>query len=174
MAVTQTTTAEDVNDFMSWNPSLSYNASNSADCQLKQGYQYCAQSTLPTATTTSLVSKTSTQQATSMGLSGEQTPLPIQTGMTSKCGKFYLVKSGDGCYDIALANKITLSDFYSWNPALNGDCSGLYSDYYACVGLLSGATASTSPATRTTATPRGLFRVVSELLHLFGAGGQMN
>ncbi|KND88571.1 hypothetical protein TOPH_06752 [Tolypocladium ophioglossoides CBS 100239] len=139
----------DVNDFVSWNPSLSYDANNPADCQLKQGYRYCAKLTLPTATTTSLASKTSmtsTQQATSTGSNGEPTPLPIQTGMTSKCGKFYLVKSGDGCYDIASANNIALSDLYSWNPALKGDCSGLYPDYYICVEEAGGSRTATRPS----------------------------
>jgi hypothetical protein len=64
--------------------------------------------------------------------------------MISNCGKFELVTPNAGCYDIAAANCITLSEIYSWNPALNGDCSGLYLDYYVCVGLLSGATPTTT------------------------------
>lgn len=74
--------------------------------------------------------------------------------MASNCGKFELVSPNAGCYDIAAANSISLSDFYSWNPALNGDCSGLYPDYYVCVGLLSGATPTTrSTGGSTTPTP---------------------
>lgn len=75
--------------------------------------------------------------------------------MTSNCDKFYLVQPDDGCYDLAAANDIALSDFYSWNPALNGDCSGLYPNYYVCVGVFS-STSTVAPTTITTTTaPNG-------------------
>lgn len=57
------------------------------------------------------------------------------------------MKKDDSCYDIAATNQISLSDSYSWNPALSGDRSGLYSDCYVCVGLLASTTATTSPTT---------------------------
>jgi hypothetical protein len=28
-----------------------------------------------------------------------------------------------------------VSDFYDWNTGLNGDCSGLWLNYYYCIGL---------------------------------------
>jgi hypothetical protein len=51
--------------------------------------------------------------------------------MTTSCNKFYLVKSGDGCYDIAAANSVSLENFYLYNPAVDG-CGALWPTYYVC------------------------------------------
>ena len=73
--------------------------------------------------------------------------------MVSNCNKFYYVQSGDGCWTIANNSGITLDQLYAWNPALNGDCSGLFPDYYVCVGVQGSATttvgSTTVPATTT-------------------------
>ncbi|KAI7978781.1 hypothetical protein EIK77_004997, partial [Talaromyces pinophilus] len=55
------------------------------------------------------------------------------TGMVSGCERFYLVEAG-----------IPLASFYSWNPALNGDCSGLQANVYVCIGLSGPGTTITS------------------------------
>lgn len=52
------------------------------------------------------------------------------------------VSPGVYCQDIATQNGITLEEFYEWNPALGGDCSGLWLNYAYCVGI----TSSTSPS----------------------------
>jgi hypothetical protein len=79
-------TTVDILDFVSWNPSLSYDAANLGNCQLQPGYQYCVQLTVPSATPTiTITSQTSaktTQEATSMGPNGEATPLPIQVALS--------------------------------------------------------------------------------------------
>lgn len=80
---------------------------------------------------------------------GVSTPKPIQTGMVTNCNKFYLVKKDEGCYDIAAAQGISLSDLYAWNAALNGDCTGLWVNVYVCVGIIGGPTATTTAATTT-------------------------
>lgn len=95
---------------------------NSECTNLLAGFAYCVAtvdgaSTSVTPTTSSVV-----------------TPTPTQDGMTKNCDKFYKVKSGDGCYDIANNNGVTLDDFYSYNPAVGDDCSKLYPDFYVCVG----------------------------------------
>jgi hypothetical protein len=69
-------------------------------------------------------------------------PSPTQEGLASDCSDFYMVKKGDGCYDIANNNGISLDDFYSYNPSIGADCSQLYPDYYVCVGV-----SSSSPGT---------------------------
>ncbi|KAA8652732.1 uncharacterized protein ATNIH1004_001637 [Aspergillus tanneri] len=168
---------EDVENFVSWNPSLSYDPGSPGNCQLQPGYQYCARVTGYTTTSTptptsAVTSTTSTQSPTSTGANGAPTPLPIQPGMTSNCGKFYLVQLDDGCEAIATAHGISLADFYawnaalngdcsdrialsdlySWNPALNGDCSGLWPDYYICVGRGESISASSVIPTTTTTT----------------------
>lgn len=58
---------------------------------------------------------------------------PTQPGIVEGCLKYYVAASGDGCWAIADANGIDLADFYEWNPALNGDCSGLWPTYAYCV-----------------------------------------
>lgn len=77
---------------------------------------------------------TKTTTTTTSG-NGVATPTPTQSGMVSNCKKFYLVVSGDGCYDIAAAAGIALSDFYAWNPAVGDTCAGLWPNYYVCVGI---------------------------------------
>lgn len=70
-------------------------------------------------------------------LTGTSTPTPVQTGITSSCGKFYKVVTGDSCHDIAQEHDVTLDDFYAWNPAVGDNCGSLLSGYYVCVGLKS-------------------------------------
>jgi hypothetical protein len=67
---------------------------------------------------------------------GVVTPTPTQSGMAGNCDEFYEVKSGDGCWDIANDNGISLDDFYRWNPAVGNNCGGLWPNYYVCVGVL--------------------------------------
>ncbi|KAK8141797.1 hypothetical protein G3M48_009881 [Beauveria asiatica] len=78
------------------------------------------------------------------------TPSPVQTGMVNSCNKFYKVVSDDGCYNIAQAAGINLDGFYSWNPAVKNDCTGLQANVYVCVGVDSAI--STMPTTTTTIT----------------------
>lgn len=130
-----------LSDFYSWNPALN------GDCSgLYPNYNVCVGLLSSTTTTTTKTTTTTT--------GGVQTPMPTQTGMATDCMKFYLVQSGDGCYNIAAAEGIALSDLYSWNPALNGDCSGLWPDYYICVGRggSTGTTTTTTIKTTTTTT----------------------
>ncbi|KAL4972272.1 hypothetical protein BDW66DRAFT_144586 [Aspergillus desertorum] len=56
--------------------------------------------------------------------------------MAEDCTSFYYVQSGDGCYNIAANNRIALDELYTWNPALNGDCLGLWPNYYIWSGLV--------------------------------------
>lgn len=63
------------------------------------------------------------------------TPSPVQDGMTANCSKFYFVQPGDGCWAIADENGILLGDFYSWNPFVKTDCTGLQANVYVCIGV---------------------------------------
>jgi hypothetical protein len=65
-------------------------------------------------------------------------------GMVSGCQRLYFVEAGNDCYDIALEAGIPLASFYSWNPALNGDCSGLQANVYVCIDLSGPGTTITS------------------------------
>ncbi|KJZ69800.1 hypothetical protein HIM_10818 [Hirsutella minnesotensis 3608] len=135
-----------ITDFISWNPSLKYDDDNPQNCVLAKGYRYCAQVTVASPTSAPVTTTT-----TSPG--GVTTPTPIQEGMVRTCSKFYKVKSGDGCYDIAKSYGIALNELYSWNPALKGDCSGLFPDVYICVGSSSGSSSTHTTTTATATTP---------------------
>ncbi|ORY01575.1 hypothetical protein BCR34DRAFT_521866 [Clohesyomyces aquaticus] len=125
-----------------------YNPSVGSSCKLVNGNSYCIEQNwgVPPQPTSSSALPTVTSKPTPTN--GIATPTPIQTGMNTNCNKFYLVKSNDGCYDIAAANGISLENFYAWNPALNS-CAALWPTYYVCVGLI-GSTATPTP---TKATP---------------------
>ncbi|CAG8888612.1 unnamed protein product [Penicillium egyptiacum] len=109
-----------VDELLQLNPSLTYNDSNPSACSLQKGYRYCSPTTIG---------------VTHSASTGITTPTPTQSGMVRNCNKFYDVVKGDGCYDIAAANSISLNDFYKWNIGVKNDCSGLQPDFYVCVGL---------------------------------------
>ncbi|CZT24377.1 uncharacterized protein RCC_10102 [Ramularia collo-cygni] len=107
-------------DFYSWNPAVQKDCS-----QLFAGYFVCVGLT----SSPTQLPATNTASPTATG------PSPEQTGLTSDCDDFYLVQSGDTCQAISDKNGIKLQDFYTWNPAVESDCSHLYLGYYVCVGV---------------------------------------
>lgn len=127
--------------FYAWNPAVGTSCTN-----LDYGDYVCV-GTLDQTTT---LRTTTTTRTTSTPTNGISTPTPTQTGMVSNCDDFYLVVSGDSCYDIATGNGITLDEFYAWNPAIGTSCSGLDFGYYVCVGIVGGSTTTTAPPTSTT------------------------
>lgn len=83
-----------------------------------------------------------------------------QTSITYKCNRYYTVQSGDSCQGIVdkCNEKFTLSDFYTWNPAVGSDCSSLWVGYTVCVGIPSPptsslATSSIAPSSTSSSTP---------------------
>ncbi|KAJ5364020.1 uncharacterized protein N7496_009733 [Penicillium cataractarum] len=162
-------------DFRRWNPSIT------ASCGgFEVGKSYCVEAygepapttttnaittTTPTPTTTSITSATvtvttittdSTPTETSIG-NDIATPTPTQPGMVSNCNKFYKVTDDDGCESIALANGITLSDFYIWNTQVGTDCSSLWTDYYVCIAVIgTTTTVTTAPITTTPTSTNGI------------------
>lgn len=61
------------------------------------------------------------------------TPTPIQEGVTEACTKFYKVEEGDTCQSVATKHQISLSDLYTWNPAVGTQCQGLQLGVWVCV-----------------------------------------
>ncbi|KAJ5993613.1 hypothetical protein N7451_009337 [Penicillium sp. IBT 35674x] len=55
--------------------------------------------------------------------------------MVSDCDEFYYVASGDYYEGIVDEYSISLNDFYEWNPAVGDTYTGLWTDYYVCVGV---------------------------------------
>ncbi|KAH6688882.1 hypothetical protein F5X68DRAFT_274939 [Plectosphaerella plurivora] len=83
----------------------------------------------PTTTTT-----TSTSTVTRNN--GVQTPEPIQEGMTIYCQKFYFVPDGATCAQVLADNKISMADFFFFNPAVGENCNSLWANVYVCVGRI--------------------------------------
>jgi hypothetical protein len=106
-----------VDDFYAWNPAVE------TDCSGLQANVYVCVGV-------------EASQATSISSSGGvTTPTPTQDGMASGCRTFYKVQPDDGCWAIANDNDISLDDFYTWNPAVKTDCSGLQANVYICIGM---------------------------------------
>ena len=65
------------------------------------------------------------------------TPQPTQPGMVDNCNTFYYVRSGDTCNGIASAFHITVNNLVTWNTGAGKDCTTLWANTYACVGVSS-------------------------------------
>ncbi|KAJ5939135.1 hypothetical protein N7466_002269 [Penicillium verhagenii] len=121
-------------DFYAWNPAV-----GSSCAYLGLGDYVCV----------GVIGSTVTATPTSTG-DGVSTPSPVQTGMVSTCDSFYLVVSGDSCSAIAADADISLTDFYSWNPAVGSSCAYLGLGDYVCVGVIGSTATTTITATATT------------------------
>ena len=86
-----------------------------------------------TSTATTLITTTST---TTTAGNGVATPTPIQPGMVTDCGKFYLVGTGASCGAIATQEDVTLAQIESWNSGVGSGCTDLWLGYYIRVGIL--------------------------------------
>lgn len=119
-------------DFYAWNPAVKTDCSGlDANDYVCVGIDASSSATGSSTTTPSTTTSTSTT-GTATGI---VTPTPTQIGMTTDCDAFYYVVPNDGCYDIAAEYGIALADFYTWNPAVGDDCSGLEPNVYVCVGI---------------------------------------
>ncbi|KAL5603673.1 hypothetical protein FOVSG1_006423 [Fusarium oxysporum f. sp. vasinfectum] len=138
-----------INLFTEVNPSLN---KTTCDTDLVVGNAYCLEPVAgwyqPTPTRTMTPGATGSKTATgtksatatdSATHTSENEPShsPEQPGIVDGCNKWHYVDNGDGCYSIAEKYKIKLADFYSWNPNVGNDCSGLWLHYYVCVGVKS-------------------------------------
>ncbi|KAJ5175095.1 uncharacterized protein N7482_000972 [Penicillium canariense] len=94
------------------------------------GYRESSTSTVPfdETSSTSLPSQPPMIELSATG-TGVTTPYPVQTGMVATCDEFYKVIADDSSVDIANANGIPVASFYTWNPAVETDCSGLQAIY---------------------------------------------
>ncbi|KAK1830153.1 hypothetical protein QBC39DRAFT_309685 [Podospora conica] len=140
-------------DFLTWNPSVGTDVATGCT-NLLPNYHVCVsmtseeeeeETTTSTATTTSMsetgtpstTSSAPTTSATGGGEVGAPAPAPVQAGITTSCRRYYLVQEDDGCWAVADAAGIQLSDLYLWNPDLNtgGECWGLWVGFYVCIGV---------------------------------------
>ncbi|KAL3442262.1 hypothetical protein BJX65DRAFT_313042 [Aspergillus insuetus] len=102
-----------MDEFYAWNPAVG------SQCQgLWHDYRYCIRG--PATTTSSTTGPT-------------QTPLPIRDGAIAGCQQYAPVVSLITCQSVLTQNGITMAEFYSWNPAVGPECTGLWHDYRYCV-----------------------------------------
>lgn len=98
---------------------------------------YTVPSTKETSVTASGVLQSSATASAIVPVTGTvtsvSTPTPTQQGMATGCTVFYVAKAGDTCSVIASDYDITLSQFYTWNPAVGDSCASLWVGYYHCV-----------------------------------------
>ncbi|KAK5660437.1 hypothetical protein OQA88_12981 [Cercophora sp. LCS_1] len=120
----------EVAEFLEMDPAVGMTSCES----LARDVYVCVETPAPVASSSSVVSSVASSSVASSSVPPSSTssapistPTPTQVGsMTAGCRRFYLAQSGDGCWGVADAAGITLSDFYLWNSGLNGDCSGLW------------------------------------------------
>lgn len=135
---------------VAWNPSLTFDSNNPESCVLASGLRYCVSmiganatavkaTTLTTApaTATSPPASTVAQSLTGTCSGGTSPPEQVQSGISCKCNKWVEQQNGKYCADMATAAGLSLQQLYTLNPALKGDCSGLFVGYAYCVGLAS-------------------------------------
>ncbi|KUM63772.1 hypothetical protein ACN42_g3298 [Penicillium freii] len=130
--------------FVSWNPSLKYDY-----CVLVPKWSYCVSG--PAGTASMGGNSTGTTSASSFSFAG--TAAPTQSGIAKSCTNYHLVQNGDSCNSIQdMYMNFTLSQFYSWNPAISKGCKGLVNGDFVCVAAKSSVSASAS-ASSTSAFP---------------------
>ncbi|KAH8898728.1 hypothetical protein GQ53DRAFT_635263, partial [Thozetella sp. PMI_491] len=87
---------------------------------------------------------------------GVTTPVPTQDGMVKNCNKFHFVAKGQACATVISLYSISLAQFVQWNPAAKSDCTGLWAETYACVGVIGGIVSTTITASTTTPVGNGI------------------
>lgn len=81
-------------------------------------------------------------------------PSPTLDGLTPSCNKFYFAVRGDTCDKITQQYGISNSQFFTWNPTVRSDCSGLWADYWYCVSVPGAMTTTAGPASTSASGPR--------------------
>ncbi|GAB0145996.1 hypothetical protein EsHS_00006410 [Epichloe bromicola] len=139
-------------DFIKWNPAVP------SDCKTNfwKGYAYCVSidPNAPEITSTTSSTKSSITSSSSSINSTYSTRLPItsdnittptvgtdwppketQAGRPKLCNLWHLATGSDTCVLIAERYRgLTLEKFLSMNPEVHSDCSGLFVDWWYCVG----------------------------------------
>ncbi|KAI4192254.1 MAG: hypothetical protein LQ348_003223 [Seirophora lacunosa] len=82
------------------------------------------------------------------------TATPTRAGVPSDCKAWYLAAPDDTCTKVLQQiNYISREEFFEWNPALQGNCDGLWVNYWYCVARYAASdvpmppTVTTAPAT---------------------------
>ncbi|ERF73915.1 hypothetical protein EPUS_05338 [Endocarpon pusillum Z07020] len=112
---------------VAWNPALDNYCTN-----LRSGENICVSPPGGHQSLTTIPGATVTQTAV-YGTTTVARPVPVASGTTRSCSKYYQVQSGDYCQLIALNNAITLGLFIAINPEVDSSCTNLLTGFYYCV-----------------------------------------
>lgn len=127
-----------VDEIKAWNPTLGNDCSG-----LYVGWWVC--NGIQSQTSVTLTWSTSAANATipdptpytpptSTSVDWSFTPTPSLAGMPDDCQAYYLAEENDTCRTVlASYTYVTQEQFFEWNPALDGNCDGLWLGYYYCV-----------------------------------------
>ncbi|KAJ6518856.1 hypothetical protein C8R45DRAFT_809437 [Mycena sanguinolenta] len=134
--------------FHQWNPEVTSSCSN-----IEIGLAYCVYGpvsfTTPTVTATPVSSSSSSMSASATS----SAPTNVASGtITMGCTQYYTVVSGDSCGAIESKFAITLSQFLTWNPEVNSQCTNILVGLAYCV---TGPTSSSSSAPVSSPTASG-------------------
>ncbi|KAI9036896.1 uncharacterized protein KD926_001211 [Aspergillus affinis] len=111
----------------------SWNSFINADCtNLIIGDQLCVSDPAAGNSTVTTPTQATSTASTPYATATVAPPGPVARGTTSKCGRYYLVHSGDYCQRIVSNAGISLELFRAINPDLNADCTNLISGLYYC------------------------------------------
>jgi LysM repeat protein len=103
----------DLDAFGSWNQGM--NASDPS-CSFQEGVRYCGK----------LYFGDQVEQA-------DESQLPIRDGASVNCTDYTDVWKGRSCQNVLDTFGLTITQFYVLNPAVEKDCSGLWTGYSYCV-----------------------------------------
>ncbi|EXK79327.1 hypothetical protein FOQG_16030 [Fusarium oxysporum f. sp. raphani 54005] len=115
----------DFDDFYKWNPAVDKDCSG-----IWANTWYCVG--VP-GTPTSPATRTaeSTTKPT-----GPTKPTATQEGIIESCTAFHQAAKGETCAKIVASyGTFDFDTFFKWNPAVGKDCSGIWANYYYCVGI---------------------------------------
>ncbi|KAK6443864.1 hypothetical protein FP744_10000112 [Trichoderma asperellum] len=137
-----------------WNPSLANNnASDSSAISVPSGADLvgaaAATATAATSVSTSnnvynypctlsanssyCVNLVTSTIATSASAFVIVTPTPVAAGESQNCTSWFAPTPDTICANILIAFQITMAEFYTMNPSVGTDCSGLNAGTYCCV-----------------------------------------
>ncbi|POS72078.1 LysM domain-containing protein [Diaporthe helianthi] len=134
----QAETGVTADDIKAWNPTLGEDCSG-----LYVGWWVC--NGIQSRTSVTLTWSTSAANATipdptpytpptSTSVDWSFTPTPSLAGMPDDCQAYHLAEENDTCRTVlATYSYLTRQHFFDWNPALGGNCDGLWLGYYYCV-----------------------------------------
>lgn len=60
-------------------------------------------------------------------------PGPTESGVAENCNKWHLLQTGDNCASVVAKYKISLKQFFEYNPSINAQCTNTRALFAVCV-----------------------------------------